>query len=99
MTLAIAVYPYARAEGLGRSMKDHTKFWQVILATGIALATAWFAGQSLGLFSLVLSGIVTWCAALFTLRRIPGLTGDIYGAINELVEVAVLLAFSTTWRG
>lgn len=99
MTLAIAVFPYARAEGLGRAMKDHTKFLQVILATGIALVTAWIAGQSPGLFSLVLSGIVTWCVALFTLRRIPGLTGDIYGAINELVEVAVLLAFSTTWRG
>jgi cobalamin synthase len=34
---------------------------------------------------------VVWVAARFTMKRIPGLTGDIYGALNELVEVAALL--------
>ena len=29
--------------------------------------------------------------ARFMLGRLPGLTGDCYGAINELVEVAILL--------
>jgi cobalamin synthase len=29
------------------------------------------------------------------LRRIPGLTGDSYGALCELTELAVLLLFTT----
>jgi len=31
----------------------------------------------------------------FILRRIPGLTGDSFGALCEMVELAVLLFFTT----
>ena len=41
-----------------------------------------------------LIGGATWLAACFTLRRLPGLTGDIYGAICEVMEVLVLLVFT-----
>jgi len=93
MTLAVVIFPYAREKGLGRDMKDHANWSQVLLATIIALLAAWLSGQWLGLTALVLAAGVTWGIAAFTLRRIPGLTGDIYGAINELVEAAVLLTF------
>ena len=93
MTLAIVIFPYAREKGLGRDMKDRANWSQALLATVIALLAAWLSGHWLGLIALVLAGGVTWGIATFTLRRIPGLTGDIYGAINELVEAAVLLTF------
>ena len=35
----------------------------------------------------------------FVLRRLPGLTGDIYGALNEIVETAVLLVFALYYGG
>jgi cobalamin synthase len=38
---------------------------------------------------------VLWLGASFILRRIPGLTGDSYGALCELAELAVLVLFST----
>jgi cobalamin synthase len=38
---------------------------------------------------------VLWLGAGFILRRIPGLTGDSYGALCELAELAVLLLFTT----
>jgi adenosylcobinamide-GDP ribazoletransferase len=94
MTLAIVVFPYARENGLGRDMKDQATWVQAWMATAIAVLVAWLAGGWLGLIALVLAGLVTWGVAKFTLRRIPGLTGDIYGAINELVEAAILLAFA-----
>jgi cobalamin synthase len=37
---------------------------------------------------------VTWLAIRFTLRRIPGLTGDVYGATAVLVQAGVLLLFA-----
>ena len=43
--------------------------------------------------ALFLAGVGTWAVARFVLRRLPGLTGDIYGALCELLEVMVLLVF------
>ena len=39
--------------------------------------------------------LTAWLVARFSLQRLPGLTGDIYGSINELVELSVLLVMST----
>ena len=50
------------------------------------------AGQLAGLAMMALAGMVMWLGASFALRRIPGLTGDIYGALNETIELVVLLA-------
>lgn len=92
MSLAVVAFPYARAEGTGRAMKDHAGPREVLLAGGVALGVAlWVAGWE-GVAVWGLTGIVTWLSARFTLRRIPGLTGDIYGAMCEVVEVGVLVA-------
>ncbi len=93
MVLAIVAFPYGRPQGLGRAMKDHTGWRTLALATLIALATAWLAGGLRGLATGGLAFALTWLVARFTLARIPGLTGDIYGAIFELVEVAVLVGY------
>lgn len=93
MVLAVVGFPYARSEGLGRAMKDRAGWPQLTLATGVALLVAWFAGHRLGLIALGLAAGVTWLVARFTLSRLPGLTGDIYGATCEIVETVVLLAF------
>ncbi len=94
MTLAVVAFPYARPEGLGRAMKDYAGWRQVVLATVIALVVAWFVGGWLGLAAVALAGVATWAAARFTLARLPGLTGDVYGAICEVVETLVLLCFA-----
>ena len=94
MTLAVILFPYARSKGLGRAMKDHAGWPQVVLATAISLAVAWFAGGWWGLAALALAGVTTLATARFVLARLPGLTGDVYGAICELVEVVILLVFS-----
>ena len=95
LSLAIFAYPYAREKGLGRDMKDNVGLPQIILATLTSIIAVWlFAGWS-GLIALAISGIVLWLGAAFILRRIPGLTGDSYGALCEIVELAVLLFFTT----
>ena len=95
VSIAIFAYPYARENGLGRDMKDNVRWPQVILATGVAILTAWlFAGWT-GLLAFAIAGVVLLLGASFILRRIPGLTGDSYGALCELVELAVLMIFTT----
>ena len=94
LSLAIFTYPYARDKGMGRDMKDNVRWPQVILATVVSVLAAWtFAGWT-GLLAFALAGIMLWLGARFILRRIPGLTGDSYGALCELAEISVLLLFT-----
>lgn len=96
MTLAVVAFPYGRAEGLGRAMKDHAGRPQILLASIVAVAVVGGVTAIVGwraLMILPLAGVVTWVVGRFTLRRLPGLTGDIYGALCELLEVVVLLVF------
>jgi adenosylcobinamide-GDP ribazoletransferase len=95
MTLAVTIFPYARPEGLGRAMKDHAGWGQIVVATASALAVAWLAGGWPGVAAMALAGVVTWATARLALARLPGLTGDVYGTICETVEVVVLLLFAT----
>jgi adenosylcobinamide-GDP ribazoletransferase len=95
VTLALVAFPYARPEGLGRTMKDHAGWGQLALATATAFAVAWFAAGWLGLIAMALTGVAAWTMARFVLTRLPGLTGDIYGAICEMAEVLALLFFAT----
>ena len=92
MTFALAAFPYARQQGLGRDIKDHTRLPQILLGTTFTLIISWITGGWIGLGIVAVAGLVAWGAARFTLRLIPGLTGDIYGALNELIETAVLLS-------
>jgi adenosylcobinamide-GDP ribazoletransferase len=96
MTFAIVTFPYARAEGLGRSLKDHAGWRQLLLATVTAGLLLSVLASWLGLLACTLAAVVTYLAARFTLTRLPGLTGDVYGAMCEVVETVVLLVFATT---
>jgi len=94
-TIVIFAFPYARDKGMGRDMKDNVRWPQVILATVVTVITAWLLAGWLGLLAFVIAGVVLWLGASFILRRIPGLTGDSYGALCELTELVVLLVFTT----
>jgi len=94
MAAAITLFPYARDKGLGRVMKDHAGWQQLIAASSLALLIAWFTAQVWGLGALLLTVVLTWLLSRFVLSRIPGLTGDIYGAINEMCELCLLMYFT-----
>jgi len=94
-SISIFAYPYAREKGLGRDMKDNTRWLHIIIATTITLLAAWLSASWTGLLAFAIAGIVLWLGAGFILRRIPGLTGDSYGALCELIELVVLLVFIT----
>lgn len=93
MSVAVTLYPYVRPQGLGRAIKDNAGWKQLLLASVIAGLTAWFTFEWSGLVVMLIAAVIVAITAAFILRRIPGLTGDIYGALNELVEGVLLLVF------
>ncbi|MBI2865175.1 MAG: adenosylcobinamide-GDP ribazoletransferase [Chloroflexi bacterium] len=92
MAYAMAAFPYGRhTAGLGKIFKDYLEPRHAIYATVVALLIAGAVWQLNGLATWGIACVTTWLAAKFTLSRIPGLTGDVYGAVNEVAEVAVFL--------
>ena len=91
MVNSIFVYPYARPEGLGKAFKDAVTPRHFIFATLVTLIVAVALFRWAGL--VVMAGV--WLAANLTAlhfkNRLKGLTGDIYGAINEISLLVVLL--------
>ena len=61
------------------------------MATIIAVAVAVVLAQLVGLGIMVLIWVTTVAMAAYFKSKFSGLTGDNYGAINEVVEVAVLI--------
>lgn len=91
MTLAITVFPYARQGGLGKSIKEGAVWWSLGIATLLALVISGAASQMAGISAMGGVCILTLLMGLHFKRRLSGLTGDTYGAINEVVEVAALI--------
>lgn len=96
IVLAIAVFPYARQTGTGAGFAAETRWPHATSALLLALALC-FGLLGSGGVVLVGSGIVVaLLAGACAARRLGGLTGDVYGAINELTEVAALLIAGLT---
>jgi adenosylcobinamide-GDP ribazoletransferase len=91
MTIAIVAFPYARPAGLGRAFKDAAGWRDAAGASLVALVLATAAGWPAGAVVLLPALLMLLLGAWFMLRRLPGLTGDCYGALNELVEGMVLV--------
>ncbi|MBI3780274.1 MAG: adenosylcobinamide-GDP ribazoletransferase [candidate division NC10 bacterium] len=69
---------------------------QLAVATILPLLVALLIGP-LALGGLVLAGPVALAIGAFASRRIPALTGDIYGLVIEIVEAMTLCLFSTSF--
>ena len=94
MVYAVFAYPYAKPSGLGKAFKQRTSWPRFTMATLIALvvvvALALLAGLAI-IFIMFLTWVMTVAMAAYFKSKFSGLTGDTYGAINELAEVGVLI--------
>ncbi len=95
ISVAVAAFPYARETGLGRDIKNHAQRTDA----AVALLTAFVVAAALSLIlhtpvpviALMAGAAIFWLSTRWILGRIPGMTGDTYGAVNMLVEAATLL--------
>ncbi|UUZ92972.1 adenosylcobinamide-GDP ribazoletransferase [Paenibacillus sp. P25] len=102
MVVAIACWPYARAgssggiggyfRGVGRKhMLAHTVL-ALLLTLGLLLLSGLAPEDSFApLFIVLVTVICGVSGSLYLSRKLGGLTGDTYGALNELLETVLLL--------
>lgn len=108
ITVAAGLWPAAGAEGsMGARFAKHLGGRQVAgaLLLGLALAAAVpglaFPGPALlrGLVAFVLSLAVALGLARHLAATLGGLTGDTYGTVSELAEIAALACFAARYGG
>jgi adenosylcobinamide-GDP ribazoletransferase len=56
------------------------------------------AGGPAGLVLFLMAGLLTHLLCMQFARQLGGLTGDTYGATNEIMEVAILLLFFPVYK-
>ena len=106
IVLALGRFPYARAEGAGSSFRSTTSRHLVLATVAavailavVAFALAVRATPSVLAINVLTLALVMAAALVVALaftgwasRRLGGgLTGDTYGAVNELIELVVLV--------
>lgn len=94
MAAVIYSYPYARESGLGLPFKQSMGRRQFVAATLITLLASIVLFGFAGIIIFLVTWLVVTLAALYIKRRLTGLTGDTYGAINEIAFASVLLAIN-----
>ena len=91
MVYTVFAYPYAKPSGLGKAFKQGTSWLRFIMATLIALVVAAILARLAGLAIMLGIWVIVMAMAAYLKRKFSGLTGDTYGAINEVAEVCVLI--------
>ena len=99
MVYTVFAHPYARPAGLGKLFKQGASWQRFTTATVITLAVAIGLARLANITYFYLAGLAIMLAiwvivvamATYLKRKFAGLTGDTYGAINEVAEVCVLI--------
>ena len=94
MVYAIFIYPYARPSGLGSAFKQGMRWPRFAVATFVTFIVAVVLMPLFQLTGLVVMfgvWVLTLVLAAYFKRKFAGLTGDTYGAINEVAEVSALI--------
>ncbi len=99
MVLSIVSFPYARPDGIGKMFQLCADRETLLVAGGCTIICL----LPFGIPALI-CGMGTVCGAVYlgryVTRVLGGLTGDVYGAINETIElwVLILLVFITNYH-
>jgi adenosylcobinamide-GDP ribazoletransferase len=91
MVYALFAYPYAKPSGLGKVFKQGASRLRFTIATLIALVVAVILARLAGLVIMLAIWVIALAVAFYLKGKFGGLTGDTYGAINEVTEVCVLI--------
>jgi adenosylcobinamide-GDP ribazoletransferase len=98
LVLLAYLSPYARPEGgLGQAMTEGVSTRALAGATASALILAFLAFGFRGLAILAVAAFATWLLSRYFLKKVGGVTGDVLGATNELLEVLTLAACVIRW--
>jgi len=91
MVYAVFAYPYAKPSGLGKAFKQGASWPRFTIATLITLVVVVILAQLTGFIIMLAVWVIVVAMAAYLKGKFGGLTGDTYGAINEVAEVCLLI--------
>jgi len=99
MMVALSQFlPYARSDGLGLSVREHSHRIDLFIATATALAITGMLARTSAVVPWIVAVTITMTVGRLCYKRLRGFTGDTLGANAELIEAAILLTAVVTSR-
>ena len=91
MAIALHFFPYARKDGLGQGFTAEKRIINITLSSILALLIIFLTNGAAGILIALMVVGLSLLIACWVVRKIGGLTGDVYGALNEAAENLFLL--------
>ena len=91
MVVLLGAFPYVRTHGLGSPFHGRGIKVSTVIAGISILSTAILLGGFAGLGLLIGAMVMAWIRGLGMAKSLGGLTGDAYGATNEIIEMTVII--------
>ena len=91
MVLLLGAFPYVRDQGLGSPFHQSRSRLATSIAGVVAILAAVLIGGIGGAGMLLGVSVLAWLLGKGMVALLGGLTGDTYGAANEVIEVAALV--------
>ena len=92
MLVTMEAFPYVRPGGLGAAFLARPGRGQLAFGSGLTVAAGLCLAGPWSLLMIAFAGLVAWAIGICATRLLGGVTGDVYGAVNETVETTTLLA-------
>ncbi len=90
MLVTLELFPYARRQGIGVPFRADGRRWQLAGGLAVAMLAAVALTGPAGLALMALASGVALGIGAWASRLLGGVTGDVYGAVNEIAETSVL---------
>jgi len=91
LLVAIAAFPYARAEGLGAGFREALWPAQFMVGSAVTLIASIALLGAGGLPTVAFVAAIALVIGAYVSSLVGGMTGDTYGAVVEVCEALVLL--------
>lgn len=92
MVIGITFFPYARPEGIGKAFAQYATRQACLIALILTLLLLLVAGLNAYIVAVTALGFAI-CFCRYVVKRLGGMTGDVYGAVTELTEAVVMGLF------
>jgi adenosylcobinamide-GDP ribazoletransferase len=96
IVLVASLFPYGRKNGLGAPLKAAATPRALVVASLVPLVGCVLVWPA-GIIGAAVGALLALALGRWLMRQLPGLTGDCYGAVCEVVETGVWLSAALTW--
>ncbi|MCL2475444.1 MAG: adenosylcobinamide-GDP ribazoletransferase [Chloroflexi bacterium] len=94
MAMMVYIFPYKRKSGMGQMLKELRAPYVIIVPTIVTLIITLLAFSWMSIVIMALAAFSMLMCAFFYRSKLQGLSGDTYGAANEVTEAVIFIFFA-----